>query len=75
MIAAFLVVLAACNAASTEQCAFEEEVWYAPSPAGLQECADLAERLRSQDVKAICELVPAAEPSREADAKRVKFTF
>ena len=70
MIAAFLVVLAACNAASDDRCAYELESWQGPTAVELAECADKAEQLRARDEVAICEVVPMAD---EPGAKRVKF--
>lgn len=70
MIAAFLVVLAACTAASNERCAYEVASWEAPTAEELADCADRAEKLRAHDETAICELVPMAD---QPNAKRVSF--
>lgn len=74
MIAAFLTVtvcVAAPSSAPTgaelpNQCSVSEvQTWIDPTPLDLEDCASLAEQLRTLDKRGVCEVVPMENTALE----------
>lgn len=62
MIFAAVAIAACMTNAPDDQCTdwgrFDDQVWESPTMEEFQECADIAERLRGQGKRALCELLP-----------------